>query len=223
MDATPLTREAPGIADASAWLVGRFPDLSAEAEFAGRPELVFCHLVSRAEAVSEQAGRRFLPDPDTVAANVVNQCARLEAEGRRVLLPDPGSGECSEFALLVTKVAHALEKRAGGRAASRREIPSSDTLSWSRARMDVVDPEEAVIVKLSIARAITNLHKVITAPAQRAFLEAVLKRPDLIDSLGAHGEGSFVAAEVGVSPVCARQLLKRIRAAAAACDPLEAA
>jgi hypothetical protein len=224
-------------AKASLLLAERFP--AVVPDVGGVVGAMHYYLVSQAERVNESTGRPFLSEPDTVATGFVESVARRKWRLAGGSEPGTERQQREAFDLLVYKLAAHMERRARDRAVNRREVPSSSdhhegglsvvarpgssrrTLRGLPAAAN--DPAEAVVVHLDTVRVIRHVKQTLRSEAQRTFLSKLEKRPDLAHSLGVHGEWPFIAAELGISPMAARQLLSRIRAAVAALDADDAA
>ena len=222
-----------GAARASALLAQRFPTV-VHTDLGGEADKMHFHLVSWAEGINESNGRLFLPGPDSVASGFVSSAAGRD--WRLVGGPRPGddSEQRASFAVLADKLASHMERRARDRAANRRQVPSSSDhhegglsvaprpgtvlRTWHGLPVAGEDSGETVVVHLEAIRVIRHLKKSLRSEVQRAFLANLEMRPDLASSLGVHGEGTYLARELGLSEANVRQLLARIRAAVTGLD-----
>jgi hypothetical protein len=181
------------------------------------------YVISEAEARTSKLTP--LVEPDRVAAGWVNRQIENAWIGVGGFSPGDESEQYQAFESLLSGLARHLAKRARERAVNRREFArdfaqydvSTGTsasavrnLGWSNGAPHREGSPEAVIARMDILRELRRLQKILTSDAQRQFLAALERRPELWDSLG-HGELGYIAEQVGVSACNARQIMKRIR------------
>ncbi len=200
----------PGPGDhAGTLLKGRFP---VPLMVVDCPEWTLPYVVGLAEALNRR--RPPLVEPDRVAAAFVARQA--ESGWRAVGGEAPGDEAEQRRALdaLVNALAQHLSKRAGERAVNRRELVVEDLRFVSAVPAvagDQGDPARTVVARMDFYRELRRLHGLLTSPAQRRYLAALVKRPDLWDSVGVHGESTFVGEQLGLSSANVRQLHSRIQ------------